>query len=443
MIQRVKQFLANMLQGIADLQDRSGELFYAVLKNRWENPEKTQLVKLLKGIMLFAFFATLVFILAAIGYNLNYELDQADLTTFRSSWVLFKTLPVPLLKFFFLPFLALGLAFVVSARFVQDMYDLDSIGQGMRHIFTSMTGLLGYIVVVDEGETKTEKGKTNPLQTVGGPGLVIIRPGNVVQFRQLRELTTPSTALNYYLSDFERIELPVSLEDQFGQVESAKFETKDGIRVNFKDIRYCYRIIPESKDFKRSPSQPYSYSEDALQAYLFERSADDREYRSWKRNISFAIDGPIRDIVSENTIDFLMAPGIDDMEVRRRIRKETLDRQPLSRNGAELLWIDIGDIEAEVFNEEINGKRLERWAVDWKGDAEVIRAYGEANRRVLMERARAVAQAEIITSIANSFEQVDWKDVDEVTSLRRILLSRTAQLIERLLEKNIKQNGDK
>ncbi len=113
----------------------------------------------------------------------------------------------------------------------------------------------------------------------------------------------------------------------------------------------------------------------------------------------------------------------------------------LSRSGAELLWIDIGAIEAETFGEEINGKRLERWAVDWKGDAEVIRAYGEANRRVLMERARAIAQAEIITSIANSFELVDWKD-DEVTNLRRILLSRTAQLIERLLEKNMKQDGD-
>jgi len=442
-MQRLRQFLANLIIEIAGLQDRSGDLFSDILHNRWKNPEKTRLVKMIKGFLLFAFFLTLVFILAAIGYNLNFNLDEAELTTFRSSWVLFKVLPVPLLKFFFLPFLAFAMALIASARFVQDVYDLDSLLQGLRHIFTSITGLLGYVLIVDEGEIKAEKGKINPLQTVGGPGLVIIRPGNVVQFRQLRELTQPSTALHYYLSDFERIELPVSLEDQFGLIESARFETKDGIRVVFRNIRYCYRIIPEDENFKRSQSQPYSYSRDALKSYLYDRSADDREYRSWRRNISFAIDGPIRNLVSENTIDFLMAPGIDDMEVRRTIREDTLRRQPLKRNGAELLWIDIGSIEAETFGEEINSKRLERWAVDWKGDAEVIRAYGEANRRVLMERARAVAQAEIITSIANSFELVDWKDDDEVTNLRRILLSRTAQLIERLLERNMKQDGNK
>jgi hypothetical protein len=441
MMQRLNQFIVNIRQGIVGLQDRSNELFYRVLRNRWANPERTRLAKMIKGFLLFSFFITLMFILAAIGYNLNFDLDQAGLTTFKSSWVLFKFVPVPLLKFFFLPVLAFGMALWAGASFVQDVYDLDSVWHGIKHILASITGFFGFIVIVDEGEVKLERGKTNPLQTVGGPGLVIIRPGNVVQFRQLRELTNTTTALNYYLSDFERIELPVSLEDQVGHVKAAKFETLDGIRVCFKDIRYSYRILPAKNDFKRTPSQPYSYSKRALEFYLFDRSADDKEYRSWKRNISFALDGPIRDLVSTNSIDFLMAPGIDDMEVRRTIRDYTLRRQPLSRSGAELLWIDIGAIEAETFGEEINGKRLERWAVDWKGDAEVIRAYGEANRRVLMERARAIAQAEIITSIANSFELVDWKD-DEVTNLRRILLSRTAQLIERLLEKNMKQDGD-
>jgi hypothetical protein len=441
MMQRMRQLLANIGQGIAGLHDRSNDFFYSSLRNRWANPGKTQLAKMLKAFLLFAFFTALIVILAAIGYNLNFDLHEAGLTTFRSSWVLFKFLPLPLLKFFFLPVLAFAMALFASASFVQDVYDLDSIWQGLRHIVASMSGFMGYILIVDEGEVKQERGKTNPLQTVGGPGWVIIRPGNVVQFRQLRELTNTSTELKYYLSDFERIELSVSLEDQVGHTAAAKMETLDGIRVVFNDIRYGYRIRPASRDFKRSLSQPFSFSRKALEAYLFERSVDDKEYRSWRRNISFAIDGPIMQLVNSNPIDFLMAPGIDDMEVRRRIREFTLRRQPLSRAGAELLWIDIGAIQAETFGEEIDSKRLERWAVDWKGDAEVIRAYGEANRRVLMERARANAQAEIITSIANSFELIGWQD-DEVTNLRSILLSRTTQLIERLLENDMRQGGE-
>lgn len=440
-MQAINRFFERLREWFAGLKTRTDEVFYRTLKNRWEHPEQTAMTKLLTLLILVIFFGALVFILAVIGYNINYELVEANLTDFSSDVVLpgIVPVPLPLLKFFILPLVALAMAVLASASFVQDVYDLDSVSQGVEHIFASMTGSSRYFLEVDGGEIKLKKGEKNPLLTVGGPGVVLIRPGNVVQFRQLREITNDSTALRYYLSDFERIELPVSLEDQIGHSEAAKMETQDGIRVMFKDIRYGYRIRPASPDFKRSPSQPYSYSKKALEAYVFDRSVDANEYRSWRRNISFAIDGPIMELVNSNPIDYLMAPGIDDMEVRRRIREYTMRRQPLTRAGAELLWIDIGGIEAETFGEEINNQRLERWAVDWRGDAEVIRAYGEANRRVLKERARATAQAEIITSIANSFELVNWQD-DEVANLRRIILSRTAQLIERLLENDMKQS---
>ena len=441
-MQAINRFFKNVRQWFAGLRTGTDEAFSRALKNRWEHPERTSMTKLLTMLFLLIFFGTLVLILAMIGYNVNYNLAEAGLINFRSEWVLpgLVPIPLPLLKFFILPFVALAMAVLAAGRFVQDVYDLETIRQGVDHIKASMTGTARYYLEVDEGEIKLKKGEKNPLLSVGGPGLVIIRPGNVVQFRQLREMTNDSTALRYHLADFERIELPVSLEDQIGHSAAARMETLDGIRVAFKDIRYGYRIRPAKPNFKRSPSQPYSYSKKALERYVFDRSVDANEYRSWRRNVAMAVDGPIMELVNSNPIDYIMAPGIDDMEVRRRIREYTLRKQPLTRSGAELLWIDIGAIEAESFGEEIDSKRLERWAVDWKGDAEVIRAYGEANRRVLMERARANAQAEIITSIANSFELIEWQD-DEVTNLRSILLSRTTQLLERLLENDMRQGG--
>ena len=443
-MQTINPFFKNVSQWFAGLETRIDAAFYRALKNRWNHSETAKMMGLLVMLFLMLFFGSVIFILAVIGYNMNFNLAEAGITKFRTDWVLpgLVPVPLPLLKFFIMPAVAFVLAVFVAGRFVQDVYDLETVRQGVDHIISSIIGSSWHYLEVDEGEIKLTKGEKNPLLTVGGPGLVVIRPGNVVQFRQLREMTNSSTALRYHLSAFERIELPVSLEDQVGHAEAAKMETLDGIRVAFKDIRYGYRIQPAKPGFKRSPGQPYSYSNKALEMYVFDRAVDANEYRSWKRNISFAIDGPIMNFVNNNRIDHVMAPGIDEVKVRDELRKHTMKQQPLTRSGAELLWIDIGSIVAETFDEEINSQRLERWAVDWKGDAEVMRAYGEANRRVLMERARANAQAEIITSIANSFELVEWKDDDEVTNLRRILLSRTAQLIERMLEKSIKPDGD-
>jgi len=430
------------------LRNVFGGRYYRVLQSLWANSENNRQIQSLLGLVMIVFLVGMLSRFTLIGDSLNPE--QIDVTEAAQHVhdinPFFSHIPLRILEFFVLrvspatlryaalPLLAVILVFIAGAGFVQDVYDLDSFGQGMRHMVSGMFALFYPKLLIDGGEIKLEKGKTNLLHAMGGPGHVLIQPGNVVQMRHLRELTNTATDAEqtYFLGHFERVELPVSLDDQVGCAATARFETQDGIQVVFKNIQYCYRIKPEA-GFVRSADRPYSFDPAALKHYVFDRSVDEKEYRSWRRNISFAIDGPIRELVNDNKVDFLMAPRIDQKEVRRKIREYCLQQQPLANYGAELLWIDIGGIEAEVFGEEINGQRVERWAVMWKGAAEITRAYGRATRRVFLEVARAQAQAAAITGIMDSLDMVNWQD-DEVSNLRRILLSRTAQLLERMLE---------
>ncbi len=414
--------------------------FFGSMQHRLTDPEANQQFQKQAGMIATSLLLLMMLVFLFIGIWLHPQsIDFATLfqniqKTRSMTGTLFVLLKW-LLGFAYagLPLLAVFVVFVIGARFVNDVFDLKSFWLGLHHMASAMFGISYPQMVVDEGQIKVKEGKVNLLHALGGPGYALIQPGNLVQFRHLRQLTNASTAKSYFLAHFETVELPISLEDQVGHSESEVYETRDGILVRFKNIRYGYRILPAEEEFHRSPKQPYSYADQALEAFLFDRSVGAEGLRDWQTNIRMSFDGPIREFVSEHSLDFLMAPGIDEMEVRRMIRERVLTAQPLRRVGAEMLWIDIGEIELFQFENEITGQRLERWAADWKGDARVTQAYGEATRRVFLEIGRAEAQAEAIKSIVASLEGVDWKG-DEVTKLRRILLSQTSQFLETLLE---------
>ncbi len=69
------------------------------------------------------------------------------------------------------------------------------------------------------------------------------------------------------------------------------------------------------------------------------------------------------------------------------------------------------------------------WAAHWIGEIKRTHAIGEAQRTAFQERGRVDAQAEFLQSITESlsgFEQTD----DPAENLRRLLLVRTAQILE-------------
>jgi hypothetical protein len=104
--------------------------------------------------------------------------------------------------------------------------------------------------------------------------------------------------------------------------------------------------------------------------------------------------------------------------------------------GTELLWIDVGHID--IVDPGVDSGRLDLWATDWIGNASNIRADGEAVRQAYQELGRAEAQSEYIMSITNELKNIDMSG-DPRENLRRILLVRTAQILDAMADDRKKE----
>jgi hypothetical protein len=340
-------------------------------------------------------------------------------------------------KRYFLAFVAaITIAFLVGGRYVQDLYELTSLRKGLRYVITSVFGLLRYPrLEIAEGKMQVRLDEVNTLKEIGGPGFVIIRPGNLVLFERLRSPAAVRSAGVHFISRFELIKDVVPLEEQGGIVPESVATTKDGIEVKVKDIRFRYRLYPGRRYgglVSRTWEEPYPYSPQSVKNYAYNRTiGEDGVVNSWFNSVKFVVDSAITDYISEHTIDELTAPGKTNDDPRGKIKQSMnskMARQRMKDLGAELLWCDIGHFE--ISDKRVSAQRLETWQMKWNGKAELIRAEGEARRLAYQERGRAEGQAELLQSIARSLDELGLDKSKARGRLRSIVLMRTAQILE-------------
>jgi hypothetical protein len=351
---------------------------------------------------------------------------------------------------YFIAFLAaITIAFFVGGRYVQDIYELASYRKALRYVMISVFGLPSYPnLEIAEGKMQLRADEVNTLREIGGPGFVIIRPGNLVLFERLRSPAAVRSAGKHFISRFESIKDVVPLEEQDGVWPESSASTKDGIEVKVKDIRFRYRLYPGRRYggfTSRTWEEPYPFSPQSVKNYAYNRTIDDKgQINSWFNTVKFIVDNAITDYVSSHTIDELTAPGITGDDPRGKI-KQNIDspraRKSLREMGAEILWCEIGHFE--ITDKRVSAQRLETWQMKWSGKADLERAIGEARRIEYQEQGKAEGQAEILQSIARSLEELGLKKGEALSRVRSILLIRTAQLLEAMADRNRLPEGDK
>jgi hypothetical protein len=336
---------------------------------------------------------------------------------------------------------AITIAFFVGGRYVQDIYELASYRKSLRYVLTSVFGLLKYPrLEISDGKTQLRADEVNTLNEIGGPGFVIIRPGNIVLFERLRSPASVRSAGKHFVSRFESIRDVVPLEEQDGIQPESVASTKDGIEVKVKEIRFRYRLYPGRRYggfTSRTWEEPYPYSPQSVKNYVYNRTIDkDGVTNSWFNTVKFIVDNAITDYISSHTIDELTAPGVSGEDPRGKI-KRTIEapraRRSLREMGAEILWMEIGHFE--ITDKRVSAQRLETWQMKWSGKADLVRAEGEAQRIKYQEQGRAEGQAEILQSIARSLDAMGLKKGENLARVRSILLYRTAQLLEALADR--------
>jgi hypothetical protein len=342
---------------------------------------------------------------------------------------------------YMIPPLAAIVAIIISgSAYVRDIYNLKDFNLALRYVLSSMFGTRYPTLRIDGGKMDIPAGETSLLDIIGGPGTVLIEPGNAVIFRKLNEASEISITQAYFMEPFEKIGSIASLEDQEGLLDDVMTVTRDGIRVNLRDVHFRYRIVPmvvDGRMINRTLESPYPYSESAMRSMAYNLSINADGPDPWSAAVHRTVKTAITDYITRNTIDHLTAPRTDTDSPREGLRIELFSerRQAALRDmGAELVWIDVGHID--IMADEVDQQRVEAWASDWVGDNKRTRAYADALRLAYTEVARGEAQAEMILAIANALEDIDLTSSSR-ENLRALILVRTAQILDAMRDNKL------
>ena len=389
---------------------------------------------LIATLLLFVVFGEYIFAsVRAVDVTAQFYMHN-PLLQFVPSWMVYL-FDWHNLRFAIAPLAAIIAVLLAGIAYVQDIYALGEMKDASKYVMASMFGFRYPDIIIDGGRRQVPPDTTNLLDSIGGPGFVMIQPGSAVVFKKLTATSLASVTRSYFLAPFETIAQIASLEDQHGFLESVQAMTRDGIRVNVRNLHYRFRILPEMKEGKpvqRSLEKPYPYSEEAMQNMTYNLSVTPAGLDPWPTAVRRMVVGRITDYISTNKLDFLTAPREESEDPRGSLRNAIFAndlRARLATIGAELQWIDVGHIEIE--NTDVDSVRVDMWAAEWMGNAKVARAFGEARLLAYQELGRAEAQAELIISITQAMEGIPISG-DSVQSLQRILMARTAQLLDAL-----------
>lgn len=343
-------------------------------------------------------------------------------------------------RYMIAPFLAELCVLFAGSDYVKDVFALPDFSGAFHYVIDSMFAIDYPEMVVDKGAKQAAKKNLMGMMLidkVGGPGFVRVEPGNAVVFHHLRE---PSQAVvggsTYFLAPFETIYQVIDLDEQQCDKDEIKAITRDGIQVVLRDVHFRYsikhRIGKDGRTIKRTPKDPYPFDENALPKMTHNLSVDNKGLERWNTAVERTVIGTITDFIASHSIDYLTAPrkvaGNPHHELRTELFHSSV-RRALENVGAELIWVDTGHLE--IVKGAVDDQRTNVWAASWVGDAAVTRAYGDALRRAYSDLGRAQAQAEIILSITDALNGIELSPRGS-SNVRRILLARTAQVLDAL-----------
>ncbi len=350
------------------------------------------------------------------------------------------------LRYIIAPLAGVLMILLSAGNLVRDLYNLPNLRQGFHYVKSSMFGL-GYPVLnIHRGQADPAAKDLCLIRDVGGPGYLIIQPGNVVVLRTLRDFSSVEVSSSHFLAPFERIAQIANLDEQHGYAEELSTLTRDGIRITLQDIHFRYHILQADETGrrrKRSMDDPYPYSREAMVSIAANLAVAEDGQESWRSAVKRTVLEQIITYVNAHDLDHLTAPRREGQDPRARMHEELMvnpeTRSSLSDLGAELLWVDIGHLE--INEPGVENQRLDLWTANISGKADLVRAEGEAKRKALHELGKATAQARMINSIARVMKDVDLDNSDS-KRVRSLVLMRISQMLDAMHDQQRQQEND-
>lgn len=315
--------------------------------------------------------------------------------------------------------LAAGVCFVVLLQETYILYNKDVVmgftgadaattRRALRALFLNMHPVY---MVVDNGEITTTK-PAGVMLKIGGPGMVIIRPGNAVIFERGGKITRVETNGIHHTEKFERIRKIVPLTNRDNVTPPAPIEpgnkagkkhfgapnvwTKDKISLDI-DLQVFFNIKRKPlSESETPPDQDLNFTISAGRPARREPYRVDAEdvYRAafavnnWEAVVPLIAISHLRDLVGQRTLDELFEPGQDNVPMLRGdVCNIVRDRTAADVAGwsVEVSKVIVGEVEIPS---DVKEKLQERWLAAVHRD--VVMVENEADTEMLTELSKAL-----------------------------------------------------
>jgi hypothetical protein len=340
---------------------------------------------------------------------------------------LLSFLALDALRHWIAPVAAILFGLGAGALYLQDIFEFPSFRRAWGYLFASFFGMGYPWLVIRDGKKEVEANKPNTLDTIGGPGYLDIKLGNVVLLERGAGPTDILGAGTHFIRRFAAIREILDLREIYRKTPEVGAATKDGIEIKIRDVEATFRIAT-GRQHERTEMDPYPFARKAVRAAVYNRSVDkDGNLGEWAGAVMGAITGRVSGWVARQRLDRLTAPS--DEDPRAAIRAEFASpaaRNQLARLGAELVWVNIGHLDMP---EEIDAQRVGSWQSFWRSHDKVTLAQGEALRIAYEELGRAEGQAEMLMAITKTLEALGTGEgLDE--RVAELVLLRVGRVLE-------------
>jgi len=328
---------------------------------------------------------------------------------------------------------ALLWAFIlVSSHFVLALYPGVRVGDAGRQLWTLITGINYPYQIVEDGKVTRTK-PAGILDVIGGPGIVVIKPGNAVVFELGGTVTKIEGPGVVKTRMFEMIKKVVDLRPQWETIEANDVQTRDGIPLHLK-AGAGYKIEPLANAVGRlgavGPVGPFNATimgvhpvhKDSVFCAVYLAGTSD-----WQRTSCGAVELALRDAIGQRTLAEIYGQAADGALGPTIIPQ--LEREALTGVSAwALAWgvtittVDITALEAPA---EVRERILKQWEAE--AQRGLIAAKGEAEARVLdaIETVKLGARDQALSRIEDAI-------VRGAKILQPAQLERYLELLEKL-----------
>ncbi len=276
----------------------------------------------------------------------------------------------------------------------------------------------GFSYVAKEG--KVEKRMDSGFIGMG-PGVLLVDTNTAVLFERYGRLSRICGPGVWFVGWDETARGAADLRPQIRRLAPIKALSRDGIWMDTRvQIMFQHKPLPQPEDGK-FPKEPFGYDGETVHWAIYNPAIGQGQATDWGEPLVSLAADKARNILMRYTLDDLFRPENPQVVGFSQIRAQF--REEFKQGMQELkipLHYDIVSFGLPIPPAGVTEQRVRSWRTAWAGKTIEIQALGQAEALSYLERARAVAQREVVKAILDAFESLDGPIPKELIRLRLV-----------------------